>query len=75
MPIAGSAEPQARARIARASRQYGRNSPEVAQARRDHAAEKIAAYVARVVADAPPLTTDQRDRIARLLTPAGGGVV
>ena len=29
----------------------------------------IDAYVARIVADAPPLTADQIDRIARLLAP------
>lgn len=33
----------------------------------DHAASKIAAYVQRVVAEAPPLTPAQRDRIAVLL--------
>lgn len=45
----------------------------VTLARRDHAAAKIESYVARVVADAPPLTPAQRDRIASLLQPAGGG--
>ena len=42
-------------------------------ARRDHAAAKLETYVERVVADAPPLTPAQRDRIAALLRPAGGG--
>jgi hypothetical protein len=46
---------------------YRPGSPELVDARRDLAAEKIAAYVARVVADAPPLTDAQRDRLARLL--------
>lgn len=41
--------------------------------RRDHAAAKLEEYVSRVVAAAPPLTDEQRHRIARLLTPAGGG--
>jgi len=41
-------------------------------ARRDLAAEKLAAYVARVVAEAPKLTQEQSDRITALLRPAGG---
>lgn len=41
--------------------------PEVLHARRDLAAENIAAYVERVVSTAPPLTADQRSRIAALL--------
>ena len=38
--------------------------------RRELAAAKLADYVARVVAEAPPLTEDQKHRIASLL----GGV-
>lgn len=41
--------------------------------RRDLAASRIEDYVARVVDAAPPLTPEQRDRIAALLRPAGGG--
>jgi len=39
----------------------------VGTAERDLAAEKLAAYVAKVVAQAPPLSPAQRDRIAVLL--------
>ena len=39
---------------------------------RDLAAERLAEYVERVVANAPPLTPAQRDRIAALLHPVGG---
>lgn len=39
--------------------------------RRDHAAEKLAEYIAKTVADAPPLTPEQRDRLTALLK--GGG--
>lgn len=46
-------------------------SLELTDARRDLAAEKIAAHIAKVVADAPPLTAEQRDRLAVLLR--GGG--
>ena len=35
--------------------------------RAEYAAEKLAAYVAAVVGQAPPLTPAQRDRIAILL--------
>jgi hypothetical protein len=40
----------------------------VLEASRDLAAEKIAAYIERVVASAPPLSTAQRERLAALLT-------
>ncbi|UOW00829.1 hypothetical protein [Agrococcus sp. SCSIO52902] len=42
-------------------------------ARRDHAAAKIEIAIERVLAEAPPLTPEQRARIAALLRPAGGG--
>lgn len=55
----------ARARLGAAAR-YG--SPnDVASARRDLAAEKIHAYIERTVAAAPPLSDDQRARLAGLL--------
>lgn len=38
-------------------------------------AEHLEAYVARVVAEAPPLTAAQRDRIAALLAPVDRGRV
>lgn len=41
--------------------------------RRDLAAAKIAAYVEKIVAEAPPLTSDQADKIAALLTKPSGG--
>lgn len=54
-----------------ATRQYrGENDPATVAAARDLAAEKMAAYVSRVVTQAPPLTEDQRSRIARLLSAA-----
>lgn len=61
---------QARAQLAVATRR--RDPEQIANARRDLAAEKLAQYVARTVADAPPLTAEQRDRIAALLRPTGG---
>lgn len=40
----------------------------VIEASRTLAAEKIAAYIERVVATAPPLTPDQRSRLSALLS-------
>lgn len=39
--------------------------------RRDYTAERLAEHIAKVVAEAPPLTAEQRDRLAGLLR--GGG--
>ncbi|WP_394279837.1 hypothetical protein [Microbacterium sp.] len=48
------------------------NPATIAEARRDLATEKIAAYVQRVVAEAPPLSDEQRDRLVAILR--GGAV-
>jgi hypothetical protein len=67
--------PQLRAGIARATRTArltGDPTPAVA-ARRDYAAAKIEDYVRKVVDQAPPLTDEQRSRIAALLRPTGSG--
>ncbi len=62
-----------RAQLARAERQVIRHPDQPAHAalvlelRREYAAEKLVAYVAEVVGQAPPLTPVQRDRIAVLL--------
>ena len=64
-----------RAKIARASvltRYHDEADAVVVDARRDAAAARVEDYVARVVAEAPPLTDAQRDRISTLLRPAGG---
>jgi hypothetical protein len=68
-----SANPQRRATTARiaAATRWGNPSPELEAAHRDLAAERLAEYVAKVVAAAPPLTPAQRDRIAALLRPVG----
>lgn len=56
-----------RARVAALVRHRGADDPAVLEAKRELAAENIASYVERVVAGAPPLTPEQRDRIAALL--------
>lgn len=69
----GSALAKARSNLMIAHRgpRYGRNpDPEAIEAaRRDLATEKIAAYVERVLGQAPPLTDAQRTRLAELLKP------
>ena len=60
-----------RARVASLSRSRAADDPHLVGARRDLRAERLADYVAKVVAQAPPLTPAQRDRVAALLR-AGG---
>lgn len=49
------------------------NSPALVRARQHLAEEKIREFVERVVSQAPPLTAEQRARLASLLTdPASG---
>lgn len=62
-----------RGRVAALSRSRTADDPELIDARRQLAAERIADCVRRTLATAPPLTPEQRERIARLLTPVGGG--
>lgn len=59
----------ARSRLGVATRRG--DAAQILDARRDLAAAKIENYIARVVADAPDLTPEQRDRLALLLR--GGG--
>lgn len=62
---------KARAALGVASR---RGDDEAAtDARRDLAAAKIAAYIEKIVADAPPLTDEQRDRLSAIIGAGRGG--
>lgn len=45
------------------------DDPEIAYVRRHFAAETLRLYVERVLVDAPPLTDEQRTRLAELLKP------
>lgn len=60
-----------RARIASLTRSRKADDPDLLDAKRNMRALKLEEYVARVVAEAPPLTVEQRDRIVGLLR-AGG---
>lgn len=68
MSLSVSPVQSAKGRKARATALHGANSTQVADASRDLAAAKIQQYIERVIAEAPPLTHDQRSRLATLLT-------
>lgn len=48
-------------------------TPDRERIERDYAAERIAAYVEKIVADAPPLTNEQRDRLTAILRGGDAG--
>lgn len=57
----------ARTRSAVGVASRARDPEAISEARRDHAAAKLAAVIQRTVDSAPPLTDAQRDRLALLL--------
>jgi len=59
-----------RGRLARLSKDLPAGHPQLATLRRDLAAERLAEHIAKVVAQAPPFTQDQVDRLRVLLEPA-----
>lgn len=62
-----------RARVASLSRSRKPDDPDLINARLNLRAERLADYVTKVVAEAPPLTPEQRHRITAILQ--GGGPV
>lgn len=60
-----------RARVASLTRSRKSDDPELIEARRNMRALKLEEHVLRVVAEAPPLTNEQRERIASLLRVGG----
>ncbi len=59
---------RARAHLASVSARADRVPAEViTEARRDYVAAALADHIARVVAEAPPLTNEQREKLALLL--------
>ena len=62
-----------RARVAGLSRDRAPDDPELLAARLNLRAERLAAHVEKIVAQAPPLTSAQRDRIAALLRSGAAG--
>jgi hypothetical protein len=63
-----------RARVASLTRSRTPDDPELIEARRNMRAARLEDVIRRTVAAAPPLTPEQRDRLAVLLraTPDGG---
>jgi hypothetical protein len=70
---ASASEPRtwtkARSQLANATKSHGANSPEAQQARQHLKALRLEEHVRRVIAQAPPLTDEQRTRLAELLAP------
>jgi hypothetical protein len=63
---------QKRAKIAGLSRVLPHDDPKLVEVRRDLKAQRLEEHVAKVVAAAPPLSAEQRDRIAAILRGSGG---
>ncbi len=70
-----ASSPTLRDRTARAGAAVRWGKANAEDARRELATERIGQYVQRVLASAPPLTTEQRERLALLLrnSASGGG--
>lgn len=58
-----------RARVASLSRSRAADDPDLVDAYRNLRAERLADYINKVVGGAPPLTDEQRTRLAALLHP------
>ena len=56
-----------RARVASLSRSRAADDPELVKARTNLKAERLADHIRNVVDEAPPLSAEQRDRLAVLL--------
>lgn len=71
MPVPTSPQSRsARARLAKSAQANGPNSTVTADARREFAAARLDDYIRDTLAKAPPLTDEQRSRLADLLRPA-----
>lgn len=62
-----------RARVASLCRSRTPDDPDLIDARRALRTEKLADHIAKVLDEAPPLTDEQRGRLAVLLRPTPGG--
>lgn len=60
-----------RGRVAALSRSRSADDPELIAARQNLKTERLADHIAKVVGEAPPLTEQQRDRLAGLLRSGG----
>jgi len=60
---------RARATLASRTARFGPGHPDTVAARREFIAERLEAHIRQVIDGAPPLTSEQRDALARLLRP------
>lgn len=67
MPAIAPPVAHTRARVASLSRSRTADDPDLIAARRELTATSLEDYIRRVVSAAPPLTPEQRDRLALLL--------
>jgi hypothetical protein len=71
MPIRTTPQSRtARARLAQSAQANGPDSTETKDARRDFAAARLDDYIRDTLANSPPLSDEQRTRLAELLRPA-----
>ena len=61
-----------RAQVATLSRSRNADDPDLVEARRNLRAARLEAHIEKALADAPPLSDQQLERIARLLAPPVG---
>lgn len=59
-----------RAQVATLSRSRAADDPDLIEARRNLRAARLQDHIEKALADAPPLTEQQLERIARLLSPS-----
>ncbi|ORA12610.1 hypothetical protein [Mycobacterium asiaticum] len=64
---------QAKGRLGGLTSRRPTGDPEITEARRELHAAKIAAYIEKVLTEAPPLSDQQRTALAELLRPARKG--
>lgn len=60
-----------RARVAALTRSRSADDPDLTDARQKLAAERLAAYIKRTLNAAPPLTDEQRSKLAAILRAPG----
>jgi hypothetical protein len=58
-----------RAKLARLSQKLAPDAPELRELRTELRTQRTAEYIERVLAAAPPLTSEQRAKLAELLRP------
>jgi hypothetical protein len=59
----------ARSALALTIQKYGKDSPEAIEARANFKARRLAHHIEKILAEAPPLTDEQRNALAELLRP------